>query len=124
LLREKFNWLVDAVGSRLIELVGVLAVVLVGRLRKRLLSNRTEHVEVQTNLTIEGETRMLEGQELAGNIGSIGKYAVDIQPDGHLELSVGVKIDLLHEIEKLAAKTGTQIDDNVVAFLKKLMGRE
>lgn len=67
---------------------------------------------------------MLEGNELEGNIGSIGNYKVDVQKDGHLEVSVGVKIDLLGEIEKLAAKTGNKIDDSVVEFLKKLMGRQ
>lgn len=67
---------------------------------------------------------MLDGNELEGSIGNIGNYKVDVQPDGHIEVSVGIKVDILNEIEKLAAKTGTKIDDSVVEFLKKLMGRQ
>lgn len=66
---------------------------------------------------------MLEGKELEGQIGSLGNYSVDVTQDGHLEVGVGLKIDLLAEIEKLAAKTNTKIDDSVVEFLKKVMGR-
>lgn len=66
---------------------------------------------------------MLEGKELEGNIGSIGSYSADLDAQGNLEVMVGVKIDLIAECEKLAAKTDTTLDDSFVAVLKKLTGR-
>lgn len=66
---------------------------------------------------------VLEGKELEGKIGEIGGYSVDVNADGVLEVGVSVKIDLLAEVEKLAAKSGTKVDDAVVDFLKKLLGK-
>jgi len=66
---------------------------------------------------------MLEGKELEGKIGSIGSYSVDISDTGMLAASVGLNIDLLAELAKLAKKTGTKIDDTVVQALMKLFGR-
>lgn len=66
---------------------------------------------------------VLDGKELEGKIGSVGQYSADLNEKGELEVSVGVKIDLIAEIEKLAAKSETKIDDAVLGFLKKLVGR-
>jgi hypothetical protein len=71
----------------------------------------------------KGEIEMLEGKELEGNIGSIGHYQADLDDKGNLDVMVGIKIDLIAECEKLAAKTGTKLDDSFVAVLKKLTGR-
>lgn len=66
---------------------------------------------------------MLEGKELEYKIGDFGSASLDLSDKGIVELSVGVKIDLVAEIEKLAAKTATPIDDSIAAFLKKLVGK-
>lgn len=63
---------------------------------------------------------MLEGKELEGNIGKIGTYSVDITPQFKLKVAVGVEVDLVAELKKLAAKTNTPIDDAVAAWLEKL----
>lgn len=63
---------------------------------------------------------MLEGKELEGNIGKIGNYSVDLTPQLKLKVAVGVEVDLIAELEKLAQKTSTPMDDAVVAWLKKL----
>lgn len=67
--------------------------------------------------------KMLEGKELEGNIGSLGHYSVDVDDKGIIEVAVGVKVDIIAELEKIAAKSGTKIDDAVVDALKKLLGR-
>ncbi len=67
--------------------------------------------------------KMLEGKEVEGKIGEFGGYSVDVDDKGMIEVAVGVKLDILAELEKIAAKTGTKIDDAVVDALKKLLGR-
>lgn len=64
---------------------------------------------------------MFEGKELEGKIGSVGSYSADVNGQGVIELSVGVKIDLIAELEKLALKTQTPIDDQAIAWVKKLL---
>lgn len=66
---------------------------------------------------------MLEGKELEGQIGEFGGYAADINDKGQLEISLSVKIDLVAEAKKLAAKTATPVDDQAIAWLEKLMGK-
>lgn len=66
---------------------------------------------------------MLEGKELEGNIGSVGNYYVDANDKGVLEAGVAFKIDLLAELAKVAKKTKTEIDDEIVGGLMKLLGR-
>lgn len=66
---------------------------------------------------------MLEGKELEVKIGDYGSASVDLSDKGMLEASVSLKIDLIAELKKLAAKTGTQLDDQFLAYVEKLMGR-
>jgi hypothetical protein len=68
----------------------------------------------------------LDGKEIEGDIGKYGKYFVDLKPDGKIEIAVllGTTVDIIAEVEKLAAKTNTKIDDNIAKFLKALVGRE
>ena len=65
----------------------------------------------------------LEGNEFEKKIGDYGAAIVDLDDKGMLTVSVGVKVDLLAEVEKLAAKTKTTIDDAAIAWLKGLVGR-
>lgn len=67
---------------------------------------------------------MFEGKEVSGKIGEYGGYGLDLQPDGILVASVELKIDLIAELEKLAAKTSTKIDDAAMAWVKGMLGRK
>lgn len=66
---------------------------------------------------------ILEGKELEGKIGDVGAYSVDLTDKGIVEVSVGVKVDLVAELEKLALKTDNSIDDKIVAMVKSALGR-
>lgn len=66
---------------------------------------------------------MLEGKEVEIPIGSIGKASVDLNDKGELEVAVSAKVDIVAELEKLALKTETKLDDAFIATLKKLTGR-
>lgn len=65
---------------------------------------------------------MFEGKEIDGKIGDVGHYFVDVSDKGEVEIGVSVKINLVAEAKKLAAKTATPIDDQAIAWLEKLMG--
>jgi hypothetical protein len=67
---------------------------------------------------------MLEGKELEGNIGNIGKYSVDVTPQGELEVMVGVKVSLVGELKKLAAKTKTPIDDKAIEWVEAMLAKQ
>ena len=64
---------------------------------------------------------MLEGKEIQGEIGQYGGYFVDLNMKGQVEVGVSIKIDLVAELEKLAQKTNTPIDDHAIAWVKKMV---
>ncbi len=64
---------------------------------------------------------MLEGKEVEKKIGEFGSASLDVTPELKLKLEVSVEVDLVAEAKKLAAKTGTPIDDAAVAWLEKLV---
>ncbi len=66
---------------------------------------------------------MLEGKEIDGQIGQYGEYKVGISGQGVVEISLGIKVDLMAELHKLAAKTSTQLDDDFLAVMDKLLGK-
>lgn len=66
---------------------------------------------------------MLEGKEVEGKIGEFGGYSVDLQKDGKLVVAVEARIDLIAELEKLAAKTSTPMDDVVIAWVKSALAK-
>lgn len=63
---------------------------------------------------------MFEGEELKGSIGKVGSYSVDVTPELKVKVAVAVEVDLIAEAKKLAAKTGTPIDDGAIAWLEKI----
>lgn len=78
----------------------------------------------------------LEGKELEGPIGDIGKYEVDVDKTGMVKISasvgkdfdgvkasneLSVEVSIFTLLEKLTAKTDTKIDDAIVAKLKALV---
>jgi len=65
-----------------------------------------------------------EGNEIDKKIGEHGSVVVDVTDKGIVNVSLNLEIDLLSEVEKLAKKTKTQLDDNFISIVKKLMGRE
>lgn len=54
-------------------------------------------------------------------LGEYGQVSAELTPKAEVIVSVGLKIDLLGELQKLAAKTATPMDDAVVAWIKKLV---
>ncbi len=64
---------------------------------------------------------MLDGKELEYKMGEYGSASVDVTPELMLEVQVGVKVDLIAEIKKLAPKTATPLDDNAIAFVEGLV---
>jgi len=66
---------------------------------------------------------MLEGKEAEGKLGSIGNYHVDLTDKGQLEVGLSIKIDLVQELENLAKKTQTPIDDKAIAWVKLLLSK-
>ena len=64
---------------------------------------------------------MLAGKEIEKQIGEFGHVSLDVMPDAKVAIELGLKIDLIDIVKKLAAKTETQIDDKVVEFLEKLV---
>lgn len=63
---------------------------------------------------------MLEGKEVQGQIGEYGEYYADVAVSGHVEVGVVVRINLVAEAKKLAAKTSTPIDDKAIEWLESL----
>lgn len=66
---------------------------------------------------------MLEGKEVDVKIGEYGNASVDFNDKGEVEIAVSIKVDLVEEAKKLAAKTGTPVDDKAIEWLAQLMGR-
>lgn len=66
---------------------------------------------------------MFEGKEFESKLGEYGSASVDLSDKGMLVIQAKIEVDLVVEAEKLAAKTGTPIDDQAIAWLKMLMGR-
>lgn len=49
---------------------------------------------------------MLEGKEFDKMLGQYGEVSVDLDDKGVLAIAIGLKVDLLVELEKLAQKSG------------------
>lgn len=64
---------------------------------------------------------MLEGKELDKKIGEYGSASIDVTPELKLKVEVAVEVDLIAEAKKLAAKSGTPIDDAAIAWLEKIV---
>jgi len=54
-------------------------------------------------------------------LGEYGKASVSLTSEAKVKLSVEAEIDLIKELEKLAAQTNTKVDDQVVAYIKGLV---
>lgn len=66
---------------------------------------------------------MLDGNEMQGKIGEYGQYSVDVQDTGMVVMSVGIKIDLLAELRKLAKLSTNSLDDKAIDFIAHLMNK-
>jgi hypothetical protein len=64
---------------------------------------------------------MLEGKEIQGNLGAYGEYSADLDSKGTITVAVGLKLDLVAELKKLAAKTDTPVDDAAIAWVEKVL---
>jgi len=64
---------------------------------------------------------MFEGNEIEKELGKFGKVAVDVTPELKVILSVSAQIDIVSELQALAAKTATPIDDAAIGWVKMLL---
>jgi len=64
---------------------------------------------------------MLEGKEFEKNLGEYGHVSVDVTPELYLEIQAGIRVDLIAEIKKLAAKTKTTLDDAFIAQIESMI---
>ena len=62
-------------------------------------------------------------QKLEGKIGSIGTWSESVSELGVVKLMVGVEIDLIAELKKLAEKTATPIDDMVLQWVESALAK-
>lgn len=65
--------------------------------------------------------KALEGKEFETKIGEFGSASVDVKPDLKVAVSLSVEVDLIAEVKKLADKTKTPVDNNVIEWLEKLI---
>lgn len=63
---------------------------------------------------------MFEGKEIDKKLGEYGNLSVDLTPQLKLKVAVGLEVDLVDELKKLAEKTKTPIDNHVAEWLEKL----
>jgi hypothetical protein len=64
------------------------------------------------------------GKVIAGHkveLGQYGEASVELTSKAEVVVKVEAKVDLLAELEKLAAQTGTKVDDTVVKYIKGLV---
>lgn len=54
-------------------------------------------------------------------LGEYGAASIVLQSDAKVKVSVQAEVDLLKELEKLAAQSETKLDDTVVAYIKNLV---
>lgn len=64
---------------------------------------------------------MLEGKEIDKKIGDYGTASVDVTPDLKVKVEVGIEVDLIAELKKLAAKTNTPLDDQAIAWVESMV---
>lgn len=67
---------------------------------------------------------MLEGKELEGKVGKFGKYELDVKADGTATVKFELNIDIVAELEVLAARSDNKIDDGIISIVKKALGRD
>lgn len=65
--------------------------------------------------------KALEGKEFETKIGEYGSASVDVKPDLKVAVALQVEVDLIAEVKKLADKTKTPIDNQVIEWLEKLV---
>ena len=65
----------------------------------------------------------MEIQKIEGKIGSVGTYSESVSEMGVVKLMIGVEIDLVSELKKLAEKTATPIDDMVIAWVESALAK-
>lgn len=54
-------------------------------------------------------------------LGEYGVASVALDSEAKVKIEVKAEVDLIKELEKLAAQTGTKVDDQVVAYIKGLI---
>ena len=63
---------------------------------------------------------MLEGKEFETKIGEYGSASVDVTGDLKVKVEVGIEVDLIAELKKLADKTKTPLDNQAIAWVESM----
>jgi len=77
---------------------------------------------------------MLEGKEVAGEIGAGGSYSIDVDANGFVLASASYKegsaeallsfrLDVIDLLKKAALKTDNTLDDSMVSMISAALGR-
>lgn len=65
---------------------------------------------------------LLDGKEIQGLLpNDLGAYSVDLDNKGMVVAEVQVKVSLIEQLKKLAAKTNTPVDDAAIAWVEKML---
>lgn len=64
---------------------------------------------------------MLEGKEFETKIGEYGSASVDVTGDLKVKVEVGIEVDLIAELKKLADKTKTPLDNQAIAWVESMI---
>lgn len=64
---------------------------------------------------------LFAGNEFEKKIGDYGSIIVDVTPDAKIKIAVVLELDVIAELDKVAAKTSTQIDNNILSLLKTVL---
>lgn len=54
-------------------------------------------------------------------LGEYGVASVALDSEAKVKVKVEAEVDLIKELEKLAAQTGGKVDDQIVAYIKGLI---
>lgn len=54
-------------------------------------------------------------------LGEYGSASVALDSEAKVKIKVEAEVDLIKELEKLAAQSNTKVDDQVVAYIKGLI---
>lgn len=64
------------------------------------------------------------GKELVKKEAALGEYghaSVALDSEAKVKIEVKAEVDLIKELEELAAQSNTKVDDQVVAYIKGLI---
>lgn len=64
---------------------------------------------------------MLEGKEFEKQLGQYGSVSVDVTPQLEVQVSLTAKLDIVAELQKIADKTKTPLDNTLLSGIKAFL---